>query len=429
MPAQLTSLDEAWSDWASGRAEPALRRCLAILGADAAQDTAAALLTAVLAGEGDEHAEAYASRLLDVFIDRGDLPRAVALAKVAGGGLDRVARAFGKGGARSADVTVAPPPLPPSGLRPVTVAASALRGLAHRALDAALARHLEPSPVTTVPDLPLFGQLGAPALQRLLEAFELRTVASGVHVIEEGAPGAEAFVVVRGRLRAYRAPRDSSAEDTVLAELGPGAIFGEMALVSGAPRAASVVAIEPAQLLVASVEELDRVAKSAPAVGRELSAFCRTRMISNLIRHSEILGAVAPCQRPALMQRFEPRTFERGERLVEREAQTDGLFLIASGQVRVVGLDADGDELVVAELGPGDVVGEIGLVLRRPATAHVVATHHTVALELTRAHFQEAIDEYPELLGELYDLATKRDDELRTVVAQETLDVADVVLL
>ncbi|MBZ0121013.1 MAG: cyclic nucleotide-binding domain-containing protein, partial [Sandaracinaceae bacterium] len=83
----------------------------------------------------------------------------------------------------------------------------------------------------------------------------------------------------------------------------------------------------------------------------------------------------------------------------------------------------------LARLGPGDVVGEIGLVLRRPITADVVATHATVALELTRERFQEAIQDHPTLLGELYALATKREEETRTVVAQEPIDVGEAILL
>jgi CRP-like cAMP-binding protein len=92
-------------------------------------------------------------------------------------------------------------------------------------------------------------------------------------------------------------------------------------------------------------------------------------------------------------------------------------------------VDGDGDRVVLAQLGPGDVVGEISLVLRRPATADVVAAHTTVALALTQERFQAAIKEHPALLGELYELATRREEETRSVVAQEALDVSDVVLL
>ena len=91
--------------------------------------------------------------------------------------------------------------------------------------------------------------------------------------------------------------------------------------------------------------------------------------------------------------------------------------------------DADGDRLQLAALGPGDVVGEISLVLRRPATADVVAAHPTVALHLPRDRFQDAIRQHPGLLNELYEIATRREEETRTVVGQQALDVEDVVLL
>ena len=87
------------------------------------------------------------------------------------------------------------------------------------------------------------------------------------------------------------------------------------------------------------------------------------------------------------------------------------------------------DDLRITELGPGDVVGEISLVLRRPANATVRALTPTVALFLGRDEFQDAIREHATLLGELYETATQRDEETRTVVAQEAMDVGDIVLL
>ena len=72
---------------------------------------------------------------------------------------------------------------------------------------------------------------------------------------------------------------------------------------------------------------------------------------------------------------------------------------------------------------------QISLVLRRPATATVTASHPTIALHLPRQQFQEAIREHATLLQELYELATKREEETRSVVAQQALDVGDIVLV
>jgi eukaryotic-like serine/threonine-protein kinase len=70
-------------------------------------------------------------------------------------------------------------------------------------------------------------------------------------IIREGDPGDAAYIIVSGRCRAFR--KVDEREET-LATMGPGDVFGEMALLLDEPRAASVEAIEPVTLLV-----LDRV--------------------------------------------------------------------------------------------------------------------------------------------------------------------------
>lgn len=431
-------MDEAWSHVLAGRQDEGLRRCVALLESDPLQLGAASLALAQLVAGGRKDVGAIATRLVDAYVRRSDLPSATAVAAIAKtAGVDAkplrraIAAAFGKGSKRLADVSPAPPPLPAAPSEGADLATLSGPALLDRAAAALGVTADADDPIDDggeVSALPLFSALAPPALERLLAGFALRDVAQDEVVIAQGDEGREAFVVVRGSLRAERRAAEDAAPD-VLALLGPGAIFGEMALVSEAPRAASVVAVEPAQLLVAKRDELEAIAGSEEAVGKELAAFCRNRMMMNLVRHSTILNAVAPAQQGELMARFETRTFQAGEVVVTQGDEAAGLFLIASGHVRVSGTDADGDRIVLAELGPGDVVGEIGLVLRRPATATVTASHPTIALHLPRESFQETIREHPALLTELYELATRREEETRSVVAQQALDVEDVILV
>lgn len=426
MSAALSTLDDTWAAWIAGRAEDAIRACVAMIEADDGQVGAAALLARALHGQGHPAPDA----LVDVFVRRGDLPTALSLAALVEHP-DRaratIAEAFGKGSPRVADVAPAPPPLPGGPEVKADLAKLSGAKLIERAKTALAAAATDLPADAPVPELPLFGALPKAQLEQLLGAWEARPFEAGATLVHEGDEGKEAFLLVRGHLGVERGATPERRK--VLAELGPGSLFGEMALVSDAPRAASVRARDSVLVLVASRDELEKLAKKTKSIGEMLSSFCRSRMISNLLRHGAILGAVAPEDRQKLMNRFEARRFKAGESLVTAGEQIEGLFLIASGAVQVLGKDADGDALELARLGPGDVVGEISLVLRRPATADVVATHQTVALELTREQFQSAIKEHPELLSELYELATKREEETRTVVAQETLDVEDVVLL
>ncbi len=431
--------DSAASLLTQGKTDEGLRLAVSLLASDPAQPSLLALVAReLIAKERTLVAGDAAAKLVDWLTRRGDLPGAAAAAILAGrAGHDDaplralIAKAFGHGSKRLADVPPAPPPLParPSVEPGITAAkGEALLERAEEELARFIATNDPASESAKVPILPLFSALEPGALAELIGAFELRALARDEVAIRQGDEGREAFVVVRGTLRAVRATSDDE-EETTLAILGPGAIFGEMALVSEAPRAASVIASESVELLVAARETLEAIAAKAPAVATQLGSFCRARMVANLMRHSAILGAVASEHREGLMSRFETRTFAAGETLLSEGQNAPGLFLLASGEVKVTSTDSDGDKVLLATLGPGEVVGEISLVLRRPATATVSAGTATVALHLSHDEFHAAIREHPTLLSELYDLATRREEETRSVVAQEALDVDDALLV
>lgn len=429
--------ESAFAAFVAGKTDTALCRALAELGSGPRRLEAAYVAAAEIGRSGRTTVAASAlTHLVAAYARRGDLPAAVAasfeaesLAEDGAKQRKGIAQAFGRGSARVTNVSPVPPPLPFRGAIPADIAALSGNALADRAALALEAFIAEKDPIPedgNLPKLALFALLAPEPLAKLLGAMKVKRLAPGEVVVTQGEDGKHAYVVVRGELDVTR---DEAAERTQLALLGPGAIFGEMALVSEAPRAASVRARCASEVLVIGRDALEALARKEPAIGEELGAFCRARMVNNLVRHGAILGALAPADRDALVQRFRTVTFAKGAVLIAQGSEPSGLFLVASGQVEVRSKDAEGETLRIATLGPGDVVGEISLVLRRPATADVVATHPTVALELGRAEFALAIKQHPSLLAELYEMATSRDDETRSVLGQQATSVDDVVLV
>jgi cAMP-dependent protein kinase regulator len=267
-----------------------------------------------------------------------------------------------------------------------------------------------------------------PALRDLIMAFQMQTVPAEHAVITQGEEGAEAYIVARGDLEVRRRALDDGAPPVVLAKLQSGALFGEMALLSRAPRAASVVTTRPSVLLVASRESLEAIAESRPEVGVELAAHCRRRMVANLAQTSPVLVSVPPGDRAKLVERFQTRLFEKGDRLVCEGDEAQGLHLIASGEVSVVARDAE-ESTVLATLPAGQTVGEVALVLRRPANADVIALHPTVTLFLPREDFLALIEEYPTILHGLYMTAVRRDDETTLALRSSLSPLSDDYLL
>ncbi|HEX3771207.1 MAG TPA: cyclic nucleotide-binding domain-containing protein [Polyangiaceae bacterium] len=347
--------------------------------------------------------------------------------------LDALASAFCMGSDRLTETEAPPPPLPNfEGFQPLSsfLTGPALTSKATQIVHAAKRDYDEATDgaemLLTAP-LPLFSAMPKEALRDLLAAFEMITVPAGQPVIQEGEEGSEAYIVARGELEVLR---DGGEEKPpiMLARLVAGALFGEMALLSRAPRAASVVATRPSILLVAKREALETVAEGRPEVAVELAAHCRRRMVANLGRTSPVLVAVPPQERTMLVERFETRIYEKGEKLVTQGEDAAGLHLVASGQVAVVAHDGE-ETVMLSALSPGETVGEVALVLRRKANADVIAVHPTVTLFLPREEFMSLVHDHPGVLHGLYMTAVRRDDETAVALDNAPAAVADDYVL
>lgn len=90
----------------------------------------------------------------------------------------------------------------------------------------------------------------------------------GYRIVSQGEAPEFFYVVQSGRVRVFRETDDHI--QTELTELGPGAYFGEVALVTGQPRSASVETIEESRLIKVSKEEFDRLLDQNPQLSRHI---------------------------------------------------------------------------------------------------------------------------------------------------------------
>jgi nucleotide-binding universal stress UspA family protein len=89
---------------------------------------------------------------------------------------------------------------------------------------------------------PLLAELTQEELQRIAEAVRLRTYQPGEVIVREGAQTAGCFIILTGQVEVVKDA--GTARSTVLARMGPGEIFGEMAMIDNHPRSATVCAVE-----------------------------------------------------------------------------------------------------------------------------------------------------------------------------------------
>ncbi len=95
----------------------------------------------------------------------------------------------------------------------------------------------------------LFGAADEAAIDALVRVLRIRRFRRGETVFHQGDPGDALFVLASGSVKVVL-PSDEGAEPAIVAILGPGEFFGELAILDGAPHSATIVAVEATETLV-----------------------------------------------------------------------------------------------------------------------------------------------------------------------------------
>jgi CRP/FNR family cyclic AMP-dependent transcriptional regulator len=105
--------------------------------------------------------------------------------------------------------------------------------------------------------VPLFATISEEQLRMLTTMVTRRSATRNTTIMSSGDATDSLYIVLSGRLKVMMS--DSEGKEVILAILGPGEFFGEMGLIDDEPRSASVVSIEPCELLSIAKRDFKRV--------------------------------------------------------------------------------------------------------------------------------------------------------------------------
>jgi len=111
--------------------------------------------------------------------------------------------------------------------------------------------------------IPLFGRLNQRQLNAVAKHVDEVQLRKGAVLAKQGAQGMEAIIIVDGRARV-------ETDGTMLAELGAGAVVGEMSVIDGKPRSATVIAETPMNLLLLHRRDFVSLLETVPGLQRKL---------------------------------------------------------------------------------------------------------------------------------------------------------------
>jgi CRP/FNR family cyclic AMP-dependent transcriptional regulator len=117
-------------------------------------------------------------------------------------------------------------------------------------------------------NVPLFSGLNEVELDKLSKVAGRKRVARGAFIVRAGDSTDSLYILLSGRAKVTNF--DEEGREIILAWLGPGEFFGEMGLVDGSPRSASVMAVEPCELLNISSDAFTRCMQDNFEVAQKL---------------------------------------------------------------------------------------------------------------------------------------------------------------
>jgi CRP/FNR family cyclic AMP-dependent transcriptional regulator len=102
------------------------------------------------------------------------------------------------------------------------------------------------------------------------------------------------------------------------------------------------------------------------------------------------------------------REYPKNSVILFEDDPGDALYIVSTGQVKVVLIGEDGREVILSVLGDGDFFGEMSLIDDEPRSAHVIAMKDSQLLVLRRDDFQSRLEEQPKIALKLLRVLVQR---------------------
>jgi tetratricopeptide (TPR) repeat protein len=136
---------------------------------------------------------------------------------------------------------------------------------------------IEPIFSRPVPASPFFEVLQEDERAALVKEMELEEHQEGDVIISEGETGSSMYIIARGEVKVYTRGSGKSGGSVYLAKLGEGDFFGEVSVLTGKPRTATITASQVTTLLRLDKEKLDNALAKYPGIRKVLDDFYKKR--------------------------------------------------------------------------------------------------------------------------------------------------------
>ena len=241
----------------------------------------------------------------------------------------------------------------------------------------------------------MFEGLDPRSAEEAARSMERIDLEKGQVLFRQGDAADALYIVREGLLQAHVA--NESCAPILVGELGPGSPVGEIALLLGGRRSATVTAAEKTSLVRLAAKEAQALFARNPDIKRGILDVVRQRLRRNewLKILSATIGEIDRAKYELIESRFTWVHLNRGETLFSAGDEADGLYFLIHGFLRVVGHEGADEDKVIGAVFRGEIVGEMAILSGDKRMATVVAVRDSDLVRLTKADFEEINKSFP----------------------------------
>jgi len=229
---------------------------------------------------------------------------------------------------------------------------------------------------------------------------EARFYRSGETIFERNDPGSSLFTIANGSVEVLIDAIDPSK----IVPINTGSIFGEVGLISGRRRGATIRAGEDSICVEISRTAALKLQSSVPAAKRAIERIATERQLLQLFGSGLVSSDLTE-----VLDNSEIQTVSAGKPVITEGDEGDDMFIIRQGSM-IVEKKVAGKQVFLSYLPAGSYVGEMALIGNTRRTATVKAAVKSEVIKLDGATFKALLEMKPELLARIKsDMASRQD--------------------
>jgi len=256
---------------------------------------------------------------------------------------------------------------------------------------------------------PIFSEIEEVELNDILKVAKGMVFPANKAIIKQGSAGDSIYFIISGSANIIK--KDKNGSDIILNTLSDGDFFGEFGFFTGGNRQATIVSTTSVELYEFTKQAMEDVARKYPNVSKVLVEFYKKRVLDGIIALSPIFKDLNAHEREDIINRFELMVMESDKAIIREGDPGDAMYVVKDGKLKVSTKDDKGNEIVLAQLGEGDIFGEVALITGKNRTATVETIKQSRLMKLNKEDFQQIVERYESVKSMVLKIINERAED------------------